>query len=103
MMPGRKQDVEKATDPRPVGRRPEMVAGLREELMRHLHAWQMAEQHAVRVQGPFWLAGRARRVDDDGRVLGQGVDRREPVGGRFHGSAKINGLPCLAAGAVDED
>ncbi len=46
----RHDDVVEATDPGPVGRRPDPVAGLREEVVRELEARQVAREHAMAVQ-----------------------------------------------------
>jgi hypothetical protein len=70
----RQQHVEQAADPGPVGRRPEQVAGLGEQLLRHLHARQVAEQDAVRVQRALRAAGGAGGVDDHRRVVRAGRD-----------------------------
>ena len=57
----RHDDVVEAADPRPVGRRPDPVARLREEVVRELEAGQVAGQHAMTVEGALRRAGRARR------------------------------------------
>src|SRR5262249_35431350 len=75
------QHVEQAPGPGPVGRSPEQVAALREELLRQLHARQMAEQDAVGVQRTLRLSRRAGGVDDQGGVLGACVAWGERVGG----------------------
>ena len=80
VVPGRQQHVEQAADPRPVGRRPDQVAVPGKGAVGHLHAGQVTEEHAVGVQHALRLAGRAGGVDDDGRVVGGGVDRLEAVG-----------------------
>jgi len=55
----RQQAVEQPAGPRPVGRRPHAVAGLGKELVRHLDAGLVADQHPVRVQRALGLAGGA--------------------------------------------
>ena len=76
------QRIEQPAGPGPVGRRPEPVARLREEIMRHFHARQMPGQHAMAVQRAFRLARGARRVDHHRRRVGRGRLRRE-IGGRL--------------------
>ncbi len=67
--------------PGPVGRGPHPVAGLGEELMRHLHPRQMPQQHPVGMQRPLGRPGGARGVADEGRVLGAGFGHLEGVTG----------------------
>ena len=83
MIPGRKQRIEQSADPRPVGRRPHHVAGLRQEIVHHLDIGQMAEQHAMGVQRAFRISRRAGGVDDDGGIVGGGIDRGEFLGRGF--------------------
>ena len=65
----RHDDVVEAADPGPVGRRPDAVARLREEVVRELEAGQVAGQHAVAVERALRRAGRAGGVDEQrGRV-----------------------------------
>ena len=73
-VPGRQQHVDEPADPRPVGGRPEEIAGPGEEVVRELDAGQMAEQYPVRVQRAFGRAGGARGVDDQRRIVGGRVD-----------------------------
>jgi hypothetical protein len=53
------QHVEQAADPGPIRGRPEPVAGLGEEVLGHLHARQVPEQHAVAVERALGLPRRA--------------------------------------------
>ncbi len=55
-MQGGQQHIQQATRPGPVGGRPHEIARLGEELMRQLHARQMAEQNAVPMQGSLRIA-----------------------------------------------
>ena len=64
------QHVDQPADPGPVGRRPEQIALLREELMREFHTRQMAQQGPVGMQCPLRRAGGARGEDDQRRVVG---------------------------------
>jgi hypothetical protein len=70
--------------PGPIRRRPEAVAGLRQEFVRDLDAGQVPEQHAMGVQRALGRPGRARGVDHQRRIVGGGVDRRELRGGAPH-------------------
>ena len=99
MQPGQ-EDVDEAADPGPFGRRPQQVAGLRQELVRHLHAGQMSEQHPVRVQGPFRRAGRSRSVDHQRRIVGGGVGRRE---GRACARERLGPADRVMRRTVDRD
>ena len=76
-VPGREQDVVQAADPGPVGRRPEDVARLRWERLGEQDAGHVAEQEPMGVERALGRAGRARRVDDDRRVIRQRVNGRE--------------------------
>ena len=80
VMQARQQAVEQTAGPGPVGRRPEAVAGLREELVRHLDTRHVAEQHAMRVQRALGLAGGAGGEDHQRGIVRRGVGRRELVG-----------------------
>ena len=71
----RQQHVEDAAGPRPVGGRPEAVARLREQAVRHHHAGQVAEQDALRVEHALGIAGRAGGVHEVGGIVGRGVGR----------------------------
>jgi len=77
VMQARQQHVEQATGPGPVGRRPEPVARLGEEIMRQLDPRQMAEQHAMRMQRALGLAGGAGGVDHQRRIVRRSLFRRE--------------------------
>src|SRR5688500_4559339 len=74
VIPGWEQYVEKATDPRPVGRSPEEIAGLPQHVVRHLDPGQVPEEDAVRMERPLRRAGRARRVDQERGIVGPGTD-----------------------------
>ncbi len=87
--------VEEAADPRPIRRRPEQVAFLREELVRHLHARQVAQQHAVGVERSFRVSRGARCVDDDRGIVRRRVERRE-----IRASADQLGMKVDGAGAA---
>ena len=99
VMPGREEHVEEAADPRPVGGSPEAIAGLGKAVVRMLDAGQMSEEHAVRVQGSLGLAGGAGGVDDDGRVLGSGVDGLEASGGTLERGVEIESSRDSSIGA----
>jgi hypothetical protein len=73
----RQEHVEEAAGPGPVGRGPEPVAVPRKELVRHLHAGEVSEQHPMAVQRPLRRPRRARGVDHHGGIVGRGVDGRE--------------------------
>ncbi len=78
VIPGRKQRIEQSADPGPVRGRPHHVEGFRHEIMHHLDVRQVTEQHAMGVQGAFRISGGAGGVDDDGGIVGRGID-----GGKF--------------------
>ena len=75
--PGRHEDVHDPGDPGPVGRRPDHVVGLREELVDRLEGRHVPEDDAMGVQRALGIAGRARGVDEERRVLRGRVHRRE--------------------------
>ena len=58
--------------------------------MGELYARQMAQQDAVRMQGPFGLTGRARGKNNDRRVIRRRLDRCEPIRGPRQSIMKIN-------------
>ena len=76
----RQQGVHQPARPGPVGRRPEDVAAAWKPILRGHEAGQVADQHAVRQQGALGRAGGARRIEQDGRVLGARLDRLEGGG-----------------------
>ena len=99
MVQRRHHHVDEAADPRPIGRRPDAIAGLRKQIMTHFDARQMAEQGAMRVQRPFRGTGGAGRVDDDGGIVGPRVDRR-----KYRRIAAERGIEIeRIAAAVDRD
>ena len=69
----RQQHVQQAAGPRPVGRRPQPVARLRQELVRHLDAGQVSQKHPVAVQRALGRTCRPRGEDHHRRVVGTGV------------------------------
>ena len=77
VIPEREQGVDQPADPGPVGRRPHQVAGLGQEIVAHLDIRQMAEHHAMRVQRALWISRGARGVDDQGGIVGRGIDGRK--------------------------
>ena len=77
MVQARQQAVEQAAGPGPVGRRPDPVARLREEIVRHLDAGQVTEQHAMGMQRALRRPGGAGGVDHHRRIVRRGRDRRE--------------------------
>ena len=82
----RHDDVVEAADPGPVGRRPDPVARLREEVVRELEPGQVAGQHAVAVERALRRAGRAGGVDEQGGRVRRRRSRREVGrGGGEHG------------------
>ena len=89
---GRQQRVEQPAGPGPVCRRPEHVAGLREEVVRADEARQIPEQGAMRDQGALRRAGGAAGVDDQRRVVGGGVGRLVAGAGTLE-----QVLPCMHA------
>jgi hypothetical protein len=101
MMPGRQKHVEQSTDPGPIGRGPEAVARLREEILRHLHAGQVPEQNAVGVQRAFGVSRRAGRIDDDCRIFGRRIDGREGVRGPRTVAVEIDGAGTLPVNRED--
>ena len=98
VMQRRQQIVEQAAGPCPVRRRPEQVARLRQELMRHLHARQMAEHHPVAMQRTLGIAGGAGGVDHQRRVVSPAVDRREVIAFSFQQAREPFGLSIRAVG-----
>ena len=73
----RQQHVEQPAGPGPVGRRPDAVAGLREEVVVGLDPGKMPDQHTMAMQRALRLAGGARGVDHHRRIVGGGIDRRK--------------------------
>ena len=69
---GGHQHVQKAADPGPVGGGPEPVARMRQEVVADLDPRQMRQQDPVGMQRPLWVAGGARRIDQDRRIVGKG-------------------------------
>ncbi|KAG1443497.1 hypothetical protein G6F57_018084 [Rhizopus arrhizus] len=78
VVPRRQQHIQQAADPGPVGRRPHQLGVFGEELVRHLHAGQMPQQDAMRVQRALGLARGTGRIEDEERMLG--VDRHGLAG-----------------------
>ena len=101
--PGREQRVEQAGDPRPFGRRPHHLVALRPVAEPLLDRRDRAQQHAMGVQRALGLAGRARGVDQERRVLGQRVDRGEAVGGRAEQAVPVEEGAAVGAGADRHD
>ena len=77
VIPEREQGVDQPADPGPVRRRPHQVAGPGQEVVAHLDIRQMAEHDAMGVQRAFWISCGARGVDDQGGIVGRGVDGRK--------------------------
>ncbi len=93
VIPGREQRVDQAADPGPVGRRPHQVAGLWQEIVAHLDIGQMAEHHAMRMQRALRVSRGARGVDDQGGIVGRGID-----GGKVRGRRLQRGPERFCAG-----
>lgn len=72
---------------------------MREELLRHLYARQMAEQDAMGMQSAFRLTRGAGGVDDHGRIVGPRIGGGVAVGGLCHLGFEIE----MASAADDED
>ena len=96
-----KQHVDQSADPRPVGGRPNQVAGLRQEVVAHLDAGQVAQEHAMRVQRAFWLARRPRGVDDQRRIIGTSFYRFEIRWPPLHRRPEV--LPFRRVGLDQKD
>ena len=101
VVPARKQDVEEPARPRPVGRAPVAVAGLREVLVIELDRRQMTDQHAVGVERALRRARRPRRVDEDRRVLRRGRDGIQGIGHARDDFRVIEHI--VGVGAIDRD
>ncbi len=101
--PGREQRVEQAGDPRPFGRRPHHLVALRPVAEPLLDRRDRAQQHAMGMQRALGLAGRARGVDQQGRILGQGVDRGEAVGRRAQQAVPVEEGAAVGATADRDD
>src|SRR6516165_3091296 len=71
----RKQHVERSAGPGPIGGRPELVAGLREEFVRKLYSGDVSEENAMAVERALGFARRAGSVDDEGGILARGINR----------------------------
>src|SRR5260221_488521 len=88
-----------APGPRPVGRRPEQIPGLREEVVRMHEPRDIADDQAMRLQRALRRAGGAAGVDDDRRIIGARIDRLEiatgPLQQRLPGMHA--GFPLAAA------
>ena len=98
----RQQAVEQAAGPGPVGRRPEAVAGLRKEIVRHLDAGIMPEQHAMGMQRALGRPGGARGVDHHGGIVGRRVFRHEIRRGTRQRVAHTDGALASAVGRHDQ-
>ena len=101
MEPRRDHRIEESADPGPVGGRPQPFIGSREEVEHQLESGQVAEQDPMAVQRPFGCAGRARGVDQQGRVVGRSLGRREIRRGRRDEVIEI--LIRSVAAVTDED
>ncbi len=75
----RQQCIHQTSGPRPIGRRPEHVAGLRKPVVRSDEAGQVADQRAMRHQRALWRAGRPTGVDQQRRIIGEGSCRQVSV------------------------
>ncbi len=73
----RHDDVVEPADPGPVGRRPDPVARLREEVVRELEPGHVTGEHAMAVEGALGRACRPGGVDQEGRRVGGGRRGRE--------------------------
>ena len=86
--PRRHQHIHQAGEPRPVGRRPHAVAGLRKEIEAQLDSRQVPEHRTMRLQRAFRIAGRARGEIEERWVVGSGIDIFKAVAGGFERSGK---------------
>ena len=97
----RQQRVHQAAGPRPIRRRPEHVAGLRELIVRVHEAGQVAEQALLRHQRAFRRAGRPAGVDEDRRIGGARGHRRELVRGLLQQPVPVEQPRLARAGDAD--
>ena len=79
--PGGEQRVIEAGDPRPFGRRPHHLVAARPVAQPLLDRRHRAQHHAMGMQRALGLAGRARGVDQQRRILGCRIDGGEIVRG----------------------
>ena len=103
VVPGREQRVVEAGDPRPFGRRPHHLVAARPVAQPLLDRRDRAQHHAMGVQRALGLAGRARGVDQQRRILGVGVDGGEAVGGGGQQPVPVEELGAVRAGADHDD
>ena len=90
--------VDQPADPGPVRGRPEAIAGLRQDIVAHLDARQMADQGRLRQERALRRPGGARGIDQDRRVGGGGVFRLEMAA-----SARHQRIECQIAARPDGD
>ena len=84
--PGGDEDVHQPGDPRPVGRRPQHVVGLREEVIDLLERGHLTKHDPLGVEDALWIAGRTGGVDQERRILGARRHRGELIRCRFDGA-----------------
>ncbi len=81
IVPGGEQGIVEPGDPGPFGRRPHHLVAARPVAEPLFHGRDASQHHPMGMQRTLGLACRAGRVDQQGRILGSGVDRGEAVGG----------------------
>ena len=101
--PRREQRVIEARDPGPLGRRPHDLVAARPVAQPLLDRRHRAQHHAMGMQRTLGLAGRARGVDQQGRVLGVRVERREAVRRRAQQRVPVEEVGAVLAGADHDD
>jgi hypothetical protein len=89
-MQARQQGIEEPAGPGPIGRRPESIASLGKEVMRHLHPGQMSEENPMGVKGARGRSGGARGIDPHRRIVRHGIDGGEGRGGAFQRRIEID-------------
>ena len=101
--PGREQRVVEAGDPGPFGRRPHHLVAARPMAQPLLDRRHRAQHDAMGMQRALGLAGRARGVDQQRRILGRRVDGGEAVGGSGQQPVPVEEGAAMRAGADHDD
>ena len=101
--PGREERVVEAGDPRPFGRRPHHLVAARPVAQPLLDRRHRAQHHAMGMQRALGLAGGARGVDQQRRILGRRVDGGEIVRGSGQQAVPVEKGAAVRAGADHDD
>ena len=99
VVPGGEQRIIEAGDPGPFGRRPHHLVAARPVAEPLLHGRDATQHHAMGMQRALGLAGGARGVDQQGRILGRRVDCGEAVGRGTEQAVPVEEGAAVRAGA----